>query len=260
MSLLFGAVNSDRVNCGHGSSLANITTGTLLWWCKPSNVTNSALNFFSKQGGPPSKGWEVFRRGVDGSSVRFLFYDSSAGNAIDVFSNTGAIVANAWNFFSQTWNVGGSSGKIYKGSLTALAADVTSSLSFSGVGAADDSAIDFLIGNGSSLAQALPESIATVQLFNRVLTLGEIQSQQFQPHVTSGCVAFYHLGYNGTSTQPDWSGHGNAGTVTGATVSAHVPLRRPFGRRQAWHSAMATAAPAGWGALLGQRRFRRVMT
>jgi len=65
--------------------------------------------------------------------------------------------------------------------------------------------------------------------FDRALSLGEIRSLQFHPRVLSGCVLYSHYGFNGTGTQPDWSGKGNSGTVTGATVSNHVPLGSPFG-------------------------------
>jgi hypothetical protein len=49
------------------------------------------------------------------------------------------------------------------------------------------------------------------------------------PRPIAGCVGFWHLGANGVGTQPDWSGNANAGTVTGATVSDHVPLGPWFG-------------------------------
>jgi len=38
----------------------------------------------------------------------------------------------------------------------------------------------------------------------------------------SGCTTYYELGWASTGTQPDLSGSGNKGTVTGATVAAHV--------------------------------------
>ena len=36
------------------------------------------------------------------------------------------------------------------------------------------------------------------------------------------------LGYNGTGTQPDWSGNANSCTVSGATLSNHAPIGAPF--------------------------------
>jgi hypothetical protein len=60
---------------------------------------------------------------------------------------------------------------------------------------------------------------------------------------------FIHLGFAGTGTQPDLSGHGNSGTVTGATVGAHVPLGPMFGLDAAL--PYRVAAPHSLAAALG---------
>ena len=43
-------------------------------------------------------------------------------------------------------------------------------------------------------------------------------------------------------TQPDWSGNGNSGAVTGATVADHVPLGPPFGFDPEWQGITTVAA------------------
>jgi hypothetical protein len=89
---------------------------------------------------------------------------------------------------------------------------------------------------------------AILALFNRVLLLPEIQAWQYRPRNLSGCVGFWRLGSNGTATQPDFSGNGNSGTVTGATVAEDPPLGK--WRRRAhvyvpWAAAVG-APPIRW--------------
>ena len=79
-----------------------------------------------------------------------------------------------------------------------------------------------------------------LQVHNTDLALAEIQRQQFRPHPLASTLVFCMLGYAGTGTQPDWSGNGNNGTVTGATVADHVPLGA-FGF-QGWPGAFTAAA------------------
>ena len=62
-----------------------------------------------------------------------------------------------------------------------------------------------------------------------MLSLAEITQHWMRSQNHANSKVLMHVGYNGTGTQADWSGHGNSGTVTGATVSAHVPLGPQFG-------------------------------
>ena len=95
---------------------------------------------------------------------------------------------------------------------------------------------------GGTDSKAFPGSIALFGLLNRVASQQEIVSLQFNPRVVSGTKVFMPLGWNGTGTQPDLSGNGNSGTVTGATVAAHVPLRPLFGVHTVVRVAAAVAA------------------
>ena len=98
------------------------------------------------------------------------------------------------------------------------------------------------VGNSPGFVDAFVGRIGFFGVWNRAMPLGEIVSHQWCPRKTSGCDALYHLGFNGVAAQPDWSGSGNTGTVTGATVSDHVPLSSPFGLRHGWRGAFTPAA------------------
>ena len=137
---------------------------------------------------------------------------------------------NVWNFVAGCEDTG-VAGHVYTGSLTVSAVERAYGVSVLGTGTQfDDSSNSLVVGNkhAATFNQAFNGRIAFAGIWNRALSLGEIKDQQFYPHKTSGCVLFLHLGFTGTGTQPDWSGNANAGTVTGATVDAHVPLGNPF--------------------------------
>jgi hypothetical protein len=120
--------------------------------------------------------------------------------------------------------------KLFSGdAVTPLAEPASYSLQQVGAGTVTDTSVrDFLVGNRDTGVAPHVGSIALVALWDRVMSLDELISQQFRPRVSDGCALFSLLGYNGTGTQPDWSGNGNVGTVTGATVADHAPI--PFRR------------------------------
>lgn len=82
-------------------------------------------------------------------------------------------------------------------------------------------------GNGTA---TLPSGglLARLMTFDFALTLGEAKSLAYgrlvrKPHL------YWECGIG--SPEPDWSGNGLNGTVTGASVGAHCPTPRVFGAR-----------------------------
>jgi hypothetical protein len=248
-ALLFGAATSDRVNVGAGSSLANITDGTVLVWFYANDVANTFKVLFGKVNSAGAGGWQFNRVGTSGSTLRL--FRMRAITDQQVSSPASTIISGAWNFAATSWDITGGAPKMYHGSLLAPAADVSTSVTAGSGAQSDDSALPLLVGNyrSDSPAAAYPGRLAAAAVFNRILTPAEIQSWQGRPRVMGGCVGFWQLGRTGTSTQLDYSGNGNHGTVTGATLIQGPPTR-PVRRRK---FAASVAAPAG-----GNRR-RRVI-
>lgn len=54
------------------------------------------------------------------------------------------------------------------------------------------------------------------------------------------------LGWNGTTSAVDWSGLGNNGTITSATVYAHVPARGLFGGKSGWRGNYRIPSATTW--------------
>jgi hypothetical protein len=164
------------------------------------------------------------------------FYRTTTALEVEAtYANCPTYGTNKWCFAAITMDFNGANGnqKLYHGDLSTLAVEPSAySLQTVGTGTRpSDASVDAFIGNSSNANVALGGALSIVAVFNRVLSLGEIQSWQFDPRMMAGCVGLWRLGDNGTGTQPDYSGNGNAGTVTSATQADNPPLRRPWRRR-----------------------------
>ncbi len=219
------------VSCGSAAGLDNIAAGTVLVWARPTDVANEYRVLISKgwdQGTSAQLGWDLHTRSADGTQLRFTV---GRATSIQGVNSTPVMSANTWGCAAATWDITNGGPKIYYGTLTATLADVSASPANGSGAQNDDSGRNVIVGaqdDGSLgyVATAYYGSIAVAMVWNRVLSLAELRAQQFYPHPTAGCVLFTHLGYNGTGTQVDLSGNGNNGTVSGATVADHVPLKR----------------------------------
>ncbi len=229
MSLVFGANTSDRVNHGSAASLDGLTAFTVLMWVYCTTRTDLRV-LVAKHTGTPL-GWLLRLTGTSGN-LQFLW--TRATQNLSYICTGTPIALSTWVCVGVTMDQGASANALarmfFGGPTTPIAAAAGYSLTQDGSGGYNSAdAQDFMIGNNMNTATAFQGSIAVVAHWNRVLTLGEMHQQQHRPHKTSGCVLLTHCGYGGTGTQPDLSGSGNNGVVTGATVGAHAPIAAPFG-------------------------------
>lgn len=227
MALNLGTNTSDRVDCGNGASITDLTTFSILMWVRPTTQTGSR-RFWCKGAGANerSASW----RSADTNDVSFFVPRATTAGEARTAMDYGT---GSWLFFAFTYSEGNGP-KVYSGTLTTAAVEATYVGGYPVVGSGAtkiDNDFQLIIGNRTvaSPVVAFQGDIATFMEWNRELTLGEIKQQQFRLMFTSGTVLFLELGWNGTGTQYDWSGNGNSGTVTGATVSNHVPISPPFG-------------------------------
>lgn len=231
MSLHFaGSGGSNRVNVGSASNLDNVNPCTIIAW-----VWFNAFGTNSDC---------VYGKGI--TSLRTNLYVASA-TALTVVrgrtttstqaqANTSAfasIATGKWCLFCGQYSTGGaaSAQKLYGGDLVTPAAEPSSyTTQTAGSGTASSNAANSgIVGNNTNFTQEFNGEIAVVALYGALLTAAQIQSWQFNPRArvdSTLALGMWHLGRNpaGTGTQPDISGNGNNGTVTGATASAHVPL------------------------------------
>jgi hypothetical protein len=219
--------STDVVNFGKSASVNDCfnNDGTMAFWMFPT-ATTAAGTFARKDTGTAILSFTS--TGIQLSLARA----TQSLNASVNTANIPAFGTNKWVFVAAEWDTAGANGDQawFGGDLTTTVAAVSSyTVQRVGSGAVtNNDALNLLVGNTSTANAAFPGNIAIVQLWNRRLAIGELKDQQFYPHNTSGCVILSPLGFNGTSTQPDWCGNGNAGTVTGSAVVAHVPIGRLF--------------------------------
>lgn len=253
MSLVFGALTTDRVNHGADTSLDDLDPFTYLMWVYPTTLTANRALMGKDAGGLNGRVLVVAGTGASSQLQGFVSRATTSSNYVTSLS---VLTTDAWHFVGMTFDSGAAAGQIinlYHGLRTTIVAEQGYSISTDGSGAVtSDAANGLCVGNIEDASAAFEGRVAWAGVWNRVLSLGEVRSQQFHPHVTSGCKLFCHYGWNGTGTQPNWADTGsvNNGTVTGATVGAHVPLGPPFAAPE-W-VPYTVAAPAG-----GQPTMRR---
>lgn len=221
MSLTFGGATSDRVDHGTGTTFTDCTY--IGWFYATSDAGGQ-----NHMGKSTAAGRHSLERKFGDVDDYNLIVDRATTDASAATTGVDRPL-NAWKFIGAAYGAGGAGPRIYHGNLTTVAVEASYSAQTDGSGAVSNgSGLAFIGGNNNPFTAAFIGRIGLVMVWDRALTLGEIKAQQFNPHKTSGCILFTQYGFNGTSTQADWSGGANNGTVTGATQSSHVPLGLPF--------------------------------
>jgi hypothetical protein len=227
-SLNFTGTGGNNVNHGSDTSLDNLTNLTYLIWIKP-NATGQAAGLIAKgvsTGGGSRRSLEL--RNITANAIYGTVDLSTTDAAAESTAN--AYNANEWTFIGMTYNDTAKVIKLYSGTLTSPVAEVSYSSTVTGSGTTGSNASNnqFVAAYGSGTSGNPNAAISWAAIWNRVLTLDEIKQHQFRPFCNraDGCVLFTEYGWAGTGTQADFSGNGNNGTVTGATVTDHAPIAR----------------------------------
>jgi len=247
MSLLFSAT-SHRVNVGSGATLDNVNAGTLIFLAFPTSTTTDGRLYQKGLFGAGNSLGVSYGSGAANLSV-FRDRPSVGLAATALLADFANFAVNTWLWFAFVWDTAGAAGdqRLYIGSLSAPFAEPSAySARNAGSGTpGDNSAVDGFLGNNSNLNVGFPGRIARAIHYNVPLTLGQLLAIQFGFARFPGLIGHWELGYNGVGLQPDLSGNFNAGTVTGATVAQHAPVRSAFGARGGRQSFIAAAGGGG---------------
>lgn len=250
MSLLFAA-DGDLVDMGTSTSLVP-TAGSWMGWVYLTSDTDRQGLWQSNGADEHGVHWNAHAAGDP-----FDAYFTRSTSALLVNANAANFAAyglNKWVFFSFVWNSAGANSdqKFFMGDLATPCAEPSAyNTQLVGSGTSGTSITSCYIGNQGLTSRELKGRCAWNAMWNRALTREEHIVQQYRPHVTSGCVAFYHIGANGTGTQADWSGNGNNATVTGCSVDVDVPLGPWYGGWSGWRGNYTAAASGRIFALVG---------
>lgn len=217
MSLTFGAATSDRVNCGTLNGYNN-ETFTALQWVYPTTLTN-ARAFFAKSNGIAQMRLLV---GTVTSELSFAW----TGAVADSYISSGAgLTINKWWFVGIVVDhpaAAGSRVKLYLGDESAQVVLLANGTATDGNTFASMAAITWCWGNRENAINAFQGDIFWSGLWDRALTIGEIEDQRKFLHVTANNLLFCPFTNDTVGTQYDQSGNQFNGTVTGATVSTRA--------------------------------------
>ena len=231
MALNFTRSAGDECNFGSGTSIDGFTSFTFWAWIRPTSFATDSFIW--------SKGLGAKSIKTDSTGVLICVVNRATTNASLGTSTT--MTLNAWNFIAFTYTESNGP-KCYLGSLTSVATECSyASGPTTGSGASvDDSANDFMCPDDVGFSEGLDGDVAEVGYHNAELSLGQIRAIQFKRKPVSSLRLHAIYGWDGTSNVPEYSGNGNNGTPTGATVVAHVPLLNSFASQSSLLYAVST--------------------
>jgi hypothetical protein len=229
MALLFGGAASDRVDHGSGSTLDDLASGgaltTFAWVYRTGDGANQEI--ITKDNSYPNGFDFIVDNGGGEGELRFvLFRGTTSTDWTDVISAPGAVPLNTWTFVAGTYDStlgAGVKAKLYVGSLVTPAAELSYSLRQDGSGAASsDAGANLYVGNVQRTnAHSFKGRIQRGGVAAAGLTREQLQVAQYGTLAQQARLPDVRLlfDYHDTGTQPDHSGNGNTGSVTGATVA-----------------------------------------
>src|SRR3990167_4309059 len=220
MSRFFDGAD-DKIDCGRNNLFPAVGVITMLGWVLWRTLADTDAEFAGIFSNTDLNGWYhwLFLE----STNKLRFYRHASG-----FSNIewGTVpTINLWYRIAYTSN-----GSNFH---EAFVNGVSVGTSTAGNAMTNSGGVNILFGQYSSSQSGdtrnFDGSLAHMQSFNRVLTIGEINKAHFFP----GCVREKLLGYwplMGTSSgkELDYSGNKNHGTVTGALPKRENPLVTPY--------------------------------
>ncbi len=218
--------STDRIDVGSNAVLDDLLNGTWIAWVFLTSVAPATARIWQKGTGTNAS---IFT--VNSTSGGLLAKTHSRATTNQ--SNQ-AILTNFAAYTISTWmciacvsdDTTAGNNKLYLGNLTTPLAEPSGYTTQSaGSGAvSSDAAANANWGNVATGGSPFSGTLALGAMFNTKLTLAELISWQFNPRWNfGGCVDGHWFGQTG---EPDLSGNGNAGTVTGTAIAAHVPLPR----------------------------------
>ncbi|NOJ28236.1 MAG: hypothetical protein DA330_09530 [Nitrososphaera sp.] len=213
MARSFTQSSTDRIDCG--ASL-NAATGTLAIWMYNTGQTS---NFRLIAGNRTGSTGYVLRLDSDETPDFFIYMN---GTIRRLNASATAIPINSWSVIVFEWQDGASAAiESYINDMTT--ADDSTSGNF---GSYDNSAINFQVGDVGAGGFCAGMYAARACVWNIKLT--ETDRKMFKAgHIPRRENLLIHQEIIGVSTEPDWSGQGHNGTVTGTgTVTVHAPVGR----------------------------------
>jgi hypothetical protein len=246
MSVAFSG-STDRIDFGSAASLDDIPVFTLAAWMKPTSLALTRVLF--TKGGSSGKRFRLFGATSSGS-LQFVTAMSATNGSAQTAAATYTI--NAWQFVAATYDASFNA-KIYRMALGGAMTDVSGTV-VQGTGTiATDAASSMLVGGDAT--NPFPGDLAEVFIIPAALNIGQLTALAYGS-MPRECRLYAPL-FGVPTTEPDYSGNKNNGTLTGSAAgTTHPPVRSRFdGLASAWPDRTITGGgattTAGYRSLLG---------
>jgi hypothetical protein len=216
---------TDRVDSGSAAGLDNVNVMTWMAWICPTSAGLSRP--IMQKGGSAGKRFRLFG-GTSAGSLQWTVAMSSVNGSAQ--SAGGLIVANAWRFVACTYDALFNP-KIFLGVPGGIVSEVSYGAGpTQGTGSVSTDAATNMLTGGDAVSSNFPGRIAFPRAFNRVMLPREMTIEMYKTAEelllpARGCV-LSHLFTGRASSERDFSGRGNVGTITGAVEGAGVPILR----------------------------------
>ena len=222
MSRSFDGVD-DLINCQSDSSLDQLDAVTVVLWMNL--ISEGSLDVgrlvAKRTIGGDDGWWNVTINGSGADSRRielgadFVTVDLVRRSNDDIFS------FNVWERVFVTWDGSGTAANIH---IYVNGNEVTYAITTDGTGGReDDSTQNLYLGNDGNAGRTTDGKLAHIQLWNRVLQLNEMnQASRFPGSIRRELRGYWPL-FGQASPEPDLSGNGNNGAITGAIFGATNP-------------------------------------
>lgn len=239
--------SDDRINCGSGSTLDNLPTAgdfTITAWVYRTADGSGAgtPRLVEKSDEFSGTGWLFLLTKSSQSPASALRYiEIYSGDNRNRISAASAVADDTWTFVAATIGTGETATNVHlytatTGVITEVSYDTTTNATGTYTSDAGDS---LSIGNDAGEVQGFEGRLAEVRIYTRILAIGEMESVRRGKHLGSSVL---HMPILGRSAEPDYSGNGNNGTLTGTTVADHPPVGPTFGFDYGWQGAFTVAA------------------
>src|SRR3989339_271770 len=208
---------NDRINCGSGESLDNLSTITICSWVNPVSKPNAYPVIGSKQ--TSNTGWDFYL--ISAGSFGSSYGTSTTFIAKNAMS--GGVANNNWHYLCATQNGNNAS------NMTLYYNGIATSSTGTGVGVrADDSANNLVFGADSAWLYDFNGYLDEIKVSKIVRAAAWIQTEynnQIDPasffsvqaeETGPGPVGYWSFDEGYGATTHDASGQGNDGAITGA--------------------------------------------
>lgn len=255
----------DVISCGSGTSIDNIFSGggAIVAWIRPTGWGEGNFGRIAQKDDGPSNGWGFLvdnSAAFGGNTECINFYHWwSTGPVVAVWETpTSSIALNAWQHVAIVYNKGSTSNDpvLY---INGVSQTITETTAPAGT-AVDDAASDLYIGDRADSLRCFVGQLAHIHAYKGVtLSAGEIrQLMRYPGSIRRGLAAYWPL-WGTSSPEPDYSGNGNSGTVTGATAgTTEPPINGLFyPRRPRGYDFVEVAAAGGLSIPTAMHDYRR---